>query len=406
MKNQNIIFTGLQSWDIPIGSNAKNIARVMSQQNRVLYVNPPQGFRGKGNKAGKAGECYLRKINERLYVLELNFRTLPANSFSWGWMFDVLNRLNNKRVARAILSGAKQLGFENFMHFNDNDIFRGYYLKDFLKPTLSIYYRRDWLQGVDYWRRHGVRLEGSLAGKSDLVLTNSPYLCDTIRQYNPHSYYVGQGVDLSLYAPRKKYPVPEDMQGVSGPIVGYAGAVSSLRLDADLLYGVAREMRDVSFVVVGREDDFFKAHRFHILSNVYFLGEKTPEMLPCYIAHFDVCINPQALNDITRGNYPRKIDEYLALGKPVVATATPTMEIFKPMISLCANESDYVEALRAALDHENDPEKAQENERLRSERIALARSHSWENSVGAIYSVIEQYSSNGLQKSNKNNEKL
>ncbi len=42
--------------------------------------------------------------------------------------------------------------------------------------------------------------------------------------------------------------------------------------------------------------------------------------LPGYIQHFDVCINPQKLNPITIGNYPLKVDEYLAMGKPVVAT--------------------------------------------------------------------------------------
>ena len=41
MKNKDIIITGLQSWDIPIGSNAIDIAKEMSLTNRVLYVNSP-----------------------------------------------------------------------------------------------------------------------------------------------------------------------------------------------------------------------------------------------------------------------------------------------------------------------------------------------------------------------------
>jgi hypothetical protein len=35
------------------------------------------------------------------------------------------------------------------------------------------------------------------------------------------------------------------------------------------------------------------------------------------------------LNETTKGNYPRKIDEYLAMGKPVVATKTIAMDILK-----------------------------------------------------------------------------
>ena len=39
MKGKDFIFTGLQSWDIPIGSNAVDIAREIARDNRVLYVN-------------------------------------------------------------------------------------------------------------------------------------------------------------------------------------------------------------------------------------------------------------------------------------------------------------------------------------------------------------------------------
>ena len=46
---------------------------------------------------------------------------------------------------------------------------------------------------------------------------------------------------------------------------------------------------------------------------------KKMEELPSYLYAFDVAINPQKLNEVTIGNYPRKIDEYLAMGKPIVS---------------------------------------------------------------------------------------
>ena len=36
---KDFVFTGLQPWDIPIGSNARDIALEVSKHNRVLYVN-------------------------------------------------------------------------------------------------------------------------------------------------------------------------------------------------------------------------------------------------------------------------------------------------------------------------------------------------------------------------------
>ena len=33
-----------------------------------------------------------------------------------------------------------------------------------------------------------------------------------------------------------------------------------------------------------------------------------------------MCVNPQEINEITEGNFPLKVVEYLAMGKPVVAS--------------------------------------------------------------------------------------
>lgn len=41
MRKRDFIITSLQPWDMPIGSNAKDIALEISKQNRVLYINTP-----------------------------------------------------------------------------------------------------------------------------------------------------------------------------------------------------------------------------------------------------------------------------------------------------------------------------------------------------------------------------
>ena len=38
---KDFVFTGLQPWDLQIGSNAKDIALDISKHNRVLYNNTP-----------------------------------------------------------------------------------------------------------------------------------------------------------------------------------------------------------------------------------------------------------------------------------------------------------------------------------------------------------------------------
>ena len=246
MKGKDFIITGLQSWDIPIGSNAIDIAKEIAKNNRVLYVNSPLDlmtmYRNKKTPENehrldvvKKFKKPIRQISENLWVLDFPFAVWSVNGFPDGPVFDLFNRRNNKRIFNYVKKTAAELGFENPVHFIDNDIYRSFYAKEILKPRLSVYYRRDNLQPFAYWKKHVARLEPALIGKSDLVVCNSPELADFSRQFNQKSFDVGQGVDLSAYDPDKKFPVPAELATIPGPIIGYIGDINSLRLDPDLI---------------------------------------------------------------------------------------------------------------------------------------------------------------------------
>ena len=182
------------------------------------------------------------------------------------------------------------------------------------------------------------------------------------------------------------YDIAQDEEGafvvMNGPIVGYVGSLTTLRLDIQLLEFIACKRPQWQLVLVGPQDEEFKASALHQMNNVHFLGNKRPDQLPAYIKGFDVAINPQAINDITIGNYPRKIDEYLAMGKPIVATKTVAMEMFSEHVYLAKTHDDYVQMIELALS-----EDARKHYR---QRIAFAQSHTWENNVAAIYQAIDQ----------------
>src|SRR5690606_36107128 len=138
------------------------------------------------------------------------------------------------------------------------------------------------------------------------------------------------GCDIERFDSRKTYVMPSDLMALAGkPIIGYVGALLEFRLDIGLQVFLAKSRPEWNFVFVGGEDAAFQNSKLHTLANVYFLGQKDPSLTPAYVSYFDVCINPQLVNDITNDNYPLKIDEYLAMGKPVVATETNVMrEVF------------------------------------------------------------------------------
>ena len=184
--------------------------------------------------------------------------------------------------------------------------------------------------------------------------------------------------------------IPGDILNIPKPIIGYIGALFSLRLDIKVLQHVAEQKPDWSIVLVGPEDEEFKASNLHQLSNIYFLGNKSTNELPEYLNQFDVAINPQILNEVTIGNYPRKIDEYLAMGKPVVATRTLAMSVFEEHSYLAGSKEEFVSCIESALQNDN--------KEVHIARENFAREHTWENNVIQIFKAIEAVKPNLFKK--------
>lgn len=399
IKNRDIIIVGLQPWDIEIGSNCKNIALEFAKHNRVLYVNSPLDWMTAWRKKddprvalrknvieGKVDD--LNFLSDNLWNLNPRTKLQSINQIGNNAVFNFLNKSNNAKFAKQIKTAIDRLNFKDYIIFNDTDMFRSFYLKDHLKPKTYIYYTRDNMLAVDYWKKQGLRVEPLHMKKADFVVANSTYLAQLGGKHNPKSYYVGQGCDVSQFNAKLVTTVPEDIQPIKKPIIGYIGALLKLRLDIDALVHIAKARPDWNMVLVGPEDEHFKASELHRIDNVHFLGNKTPEQLPEYLHAFDVALNPQILSPVTIGNYPRKIDEYLAMGKITVATKTEAMSVFAEHCCLAETKEEYVEMIEKSM-LENTPKK----EKARAE---FAKDHTWENNVAEIYKYIELFESGKL----------
>ncbi|MEI6887719.1 MAG: glycosyltransferase [Bacteroidales bacterium] len=386
------VITSLQGINYSAGSNPVNLAHVFAANHRVLYVNYPADrlsvIRNRKDPNIKMRLDVLKGKEPSLIKIKDNFWTLypktileSISQIGNNRIFDFLNKINNRRFAREIAKAVKTLGFNNIIVFCDSDMFRSFYLKDLLKPYKFIYYSRDNMVAVDWWKKQGIRIEAALIKKADLAVANSVYLSNYCRQFNPNSFYVGQGCDVSAFDTSLIHgPAPADIIDIRKPVIGYVGVLFKLRLDIEALSFVANQRPAWNLVLIGPEDEAFKNSELHTLPNVYFLGSKPPAELPSYLNCFDVAINPQVLNEVTIGNYPRKIDEYLAMGKPTVATRTEAMSIFKDHVYLATSREEYVHLIELALT-ENSREKI-------LKRVTFARGHTWEANANEIYNVI------------------
>ncbi len=79
------------------------------------------------------------------------------------------------------------------------------------------------------------------------------------------------------------------------------------------------------------------------------------------------------LNEVTKATDPVKLYEYLARGKPVVATAMAELAECGDLIYIAGDADDYPAQLDRAV-AENDPA-------LRERRIAYAAANTWEQAM-------------------------
>lgn len=393
IRDRDIIIVGIQPWDIEIGSNCKNIALEFAKNNRVLYVNPPMDritrFKHRNTapiqkriQISKGQLPEIEKIENNLWNLYPKTMIESINWISDHVIYKFFNKRNSSLLAKNIESAIEELQFQNYILFNDSSMFLGQHLKELLQPELYTYYVRDNLVKVPYWKKHGERLEPVLIKEADVVLNNSEYYVEYTKKFNQNSFMVGQGCDVSMFNDMNNdIKIASEFASMKGPVIGYVGSLTTLRLDIDLLHHIATVRKDWSIVLVGPEDEDFKNSTLHKLPNIHFLGNKPMESLPTYIKGFDVAINPQIVNEITIGNYPRKIDEYLAMGKPVVATYTTAMRMFSEYVYLGHGKEDYVELIEKAL--------IQNTSLHKKQRIEFANAHTWTNSVAQIYKAMK-----------------
>jgi len=151
------------------------------------------------------------------------------------------------------------------------------------------------------------------------------------------------------------------------PVIGYYGAIAEW-FDVELIRDLARQRPQYSFVLIGNPHAA-EAKTLRDLPNVHLLGEKPYELMPAYLADFDVCIIPFRITPLTRATDPVKIYEYFSQGKPVVATPLPELQRHQPLLVLAADSVSFAAALDEAV-RENDPPR-------REARIEVAKANPW-----------------------------
>jgi glycosyltransferase involved in cell wall biosynthesis len=319
-----------------------------------------------GSKIIKRRATYkVSKVSDKLYVYS------DANFF-----------LSPKTTMKNIRKVALELNFGDMILWSYFPFMAKYWPDMGQKLTV--------FEAVDNWLLHSSyskyvdNLKASyeqIKSSADLIFVVSKNLVDFFDDQQ-NVYWIPNGVDLKHY--NQKFPlINRDIANIKKPIIGYIGVIQE-KVDLSLVKFLAEKNPDKSLVMVGpvwNEQDSLKM-ALEKMPNVHFLGYKTYQEAPMYIQQFDVGIIPHKTAGFSASTNPMKMYEYLACGKPVVATDNIGTENVNEIIEVAKDYEDFNNKINKVLDEDSDLN--------RQSRQEFIKKHSWLNTVNKMLELINK----------------
>jgi GT2 family glycosyltransferase/glycosyltransferase involved in cell wall biosynthesis len=188
-------------------------------------------------------------------------------------------------------------------------------------------------------------LEDGLVREADLTVVTAGRLHEKWDGRAARLALARNGVDLEHY--RRHYGENGLLGEVRHPVLGYFGALASW-VDVELVEKVARRFPEATLVLAGGVFDV-DLSGIEDLPNVRLLGQRPYEEMPRLLWHFDVCLIPFLVNDITEAVNPVKLYEYLSGGKPVVAPRLVELLPYEDLCYLAGGHDEFLAGIEAAL---------------------------------------------------------
>ncbi len=389
----------MSRWDGDFSSASWSLAKAFAKNQPVIYVDYPFTVidflrERKLNRVKVRKEALLFKkgplkrlsqFQGQLYALTPPLM-LPVNWLPNGQLYRWFSSFNDNRLAQSINRALKEIGYEECVFFNS---FNPLYLSEpigKIKFQSFIYQSRDNIRGLEpYLRKHGAEAEINAIRQADLSIATSRQLQKELSQLSGKEVaFVPNAADFDIFktAFDGQLPLPEEFINIPGPRIGYTGNICH-RLDYDLIRTICMAHPEKNLVLVGPRNHWASTDiNLDAIENLHFIGPKNIEQLPSYLAHFDVLILPFLCNEVTKSIYPLKINEYLASGKPVVATPfSEDIKGFAQVIAIADFPKEFVKAIEEGILHDNNAKQI--------ERHEIASINTWDQRVQLIIDSIE-----------------
>lgn len=354
-----VICLSSTQWDF-LHQRPQQLMTQFSRDFKVAYINPP----------GTPGER-LKHINPNLVVFT---PPRPAGLLPGPEARKYLTRVMREFIHNYAFTGA-------ILWFNMPE---AGYLCGNLEEKLVIYDCLDDFASFSWSPGHTREADLYMTERADIVLAVSEVLHRTKSQRNRNCFLIPNGCDFAHFqkAADKSLPVPNDLKQIQKPRIGFIGALYEW-VDFELIKHLATAGKSWSIVLVGPKQGGIKTPN---LPNIYYTGLKPYPLLPDYLRGFDLCIIPFRLTPAALSSSPIKLYEYLAAGKPVVATGIPEVGKFGGVVEIAGNREEFAEKISLLLQERDD-----ERDRRRGLQLGIARANTWESRYHAVKKILYDF---------------
>jgi len=396
LKKQNIICISSIDWDFIWQGHQEIMSSLAENGNKVLFIENT-GVRAPGIKDMPriklrirnwlAGVKGIRKEAENLYVFSPLVLPLPYSRAA--------RIINKYLIMRALNRWMKAMNFSDPVVWSFLPTPLSVDIADNILKKILIYYCINNFSASSTSAKKIAASEKNMIKKADFVFVTSKQLCNYCSQYNNNTHIFPFAVNFSKFkesADSVLHP-PDELKKIAKPIIGYVGGVHKW-IDQELIEYAAKKYSSYSFVFVGPLQT--DVSRLRVLKNVYFLGKKEHRELPLFVKYFDVCLIPYLITEYTNNVYPTKLNEYLALSKPVVSTGLPEVIEFNNqngnIVYVSGTKENFTDCLEKAVN--------EDKLSMKEHRLKVAEDNSWVSRIEQMSRLIE----GGINKKNTDNE--
>jgi hypothetical protein len=252
-----------------------------------------------------------------------------------------------------------------------------------LNPSMVIYDCMDELAAFKNPPKQLLQRESALLNIADLVFTGGPSLYEAKKDRHANAHCFSSSVDARHFRQALDEAISHPEQAnIAGPRLGFYGVIDE-RFDTDLVRQMAAAHPEWQIVLVGPVVKIDPAE-LPRAANVHYMGQRNYDELPKFLAGWDVCLLPFAMNDSTKFISPTKVLEYMAAEKLSVSTPITDVKVpYGDVVAIASTADEFIAACERML-AAGEEEKVKLVERMRD----IVANTSWDKTAGRMHELI------------------